>query len=232
MSAINTSVILPGLGPVCPECFSRGHIAALPLSPKEVYSFGVTEPEAQLDWDVDAARALIASYPRTAQRLDPNWLKCWLSERTTVTPEHLDHIPASKLEEAGILIEIMACPPACEPEPFRILIDGTHRGARKLRDRQEYWAYLLTEDEQRSICTYRVEGRVTELASFPGSGITDREAGVFTSFVSESDVARVRRSHPYIPLRRSHGAHPSHRSRRGARPGSGRVRCRRMPLSG
>ena len=26
----------------------------------------------QVDWDVDAARALIASYPRTAQRLDPS----------------------------------------------------------------------------------------------------------------------------------------------------------------
>src|SRR5712692_2486134 len=75
MSCIITRVILPGIGPVCPECFSRGHIAALPLSPKEVYSFGVTEPEAQLDWDVDGARRLIAARPRTAQRLDPNWLE-------------------------------------------------------------------------------------------------------------------------------------------------------------
>jgi len=189
MSAIITSVILPGLGPVCPECFSRGHVATVGLSPKEVYSFGVTEPQAQLDWDVDAARALIASYPRTAQRLDPNWLASWLAERTSITAEHLDHIPASKLDEPGVLIEIMACPPGGEPEPFRILIDGTHRGARKLRDRQQYWAYLLTEEEQRSICIYRLDGRVAELPSFPGPGITDRESGVFTSLVSESDVA-------------------------------------------
>src|SRR5207302_1733467 len=90
MSSIITRVILPGIGPVCPECFSRGYIAALPLSPKEVYSFGVTEPEAQLDWDVDAARGLIAACPRTAQRLEPNWLECWLGERTTITPEHLE----------------------------------------------------------------------------------------------------------------------------------------------
>jgi len=167
MSSIITSVILPGLGPVCPECFSRGHVATLGLSPKEVYSFGVTEPQAQLDWDVDAARALIAANPRTAQRLDPNWLASWLAERTTITPEHLDHIPMGKLQEPGILIEIMAGPPACEPEPIHILIDGTHRGARKLRDGQEYWAYLLTEEEQRSICTYRLEGRVAELRLFP-----------------------------------------------------------------
>src|SRR5712692_10288994 len=59
MSSIITRVILPGIGPVCPE----------------VYSFGGTEPEAQLDWDVDAARGLIAARPRTAQRLDPNWLE-------------------------------------------------------------------------------------------------------------------------------------------------------------
>lgn len=185
MSAVITSVILPGLGPVRPECLSRGHVAALRVSHKEVYSFGVTEPQAQLDWDVDAARALIAANPRTAQRLDPSWL----AERTTITPEHLDHIPLGKLQEPGILIEIMACPPGCQQAPFRVLIDGTHRGARKLRDRQEYWAYLLTEEEQRSICTYRLEGRVAELPSFPGPGITDREAGIFTSFASDSDVA-------------------------------------------
>ena len=52
------------------------------LSPKEVYSFGVTEPEAQLDWDIDAARGLIAARPRTAQRLEQNWLESWLGERT------------------------------------------------------------------------------------------------------------------------------------------------------
>ena len=111
MSSIITHVILPGLGPVCPECFSRGHVGALPVAPGEVYSFGITEPQAQLDWDVDAARALIAARPRTAQRLDANWLESWLAERTSITPEHLDHIPAGKLDEPGILIEIMAGPP-------------------------------------------------------------------------------------------------------------------------
>ena len=189
MSSIITHVILPGLGPVCPECFSRGHVGALPMAPGEVYSYGITQPQAQLDWDVDAARALISNRPRTAQRLETNWLESWLTERTSITPEHLDHIPAGKLDEPGILIEIMAGPPGCQPEPFRILIDGTHRGARKLRDRQDNWTFLLTEEEQRSICTYRLEGRVAELPSFPGPGITDREAGVFLSLTTESNVA-------------------------------------------
>ena len=63
MSSIITHVILPGLGPVCPECFSRGHIGPPFLAPGEVYSFGITEPQAQLDWDVVAARALIDDQP-------------------------------------------------------------------------------------------------------------------------------------------------------------------------
>jgi len=130
-----------------------------------------------------------AARERAAQRLETNWLKSWLTERTSVTPEHLDHIPAGKPDEPGILIEIMAGPPGCQPEPFRILIDGTHRGARKLRDRQDYWTFLLTEEEQRSICTYRLEGRVAGLPLLAGPGISAWEAGVFMSFARESDVA-------------------------------------------
>ncbi len=187
MNSIISSVVLPGLGPVCPECFSRGYVSALQLSPKEVYSFGMTEPRSQLDWDVDTARALIAARPRTAGRLDPSWLKTWLADRTSVTAEHLDHIPADKLAEPAVLVEIMACPPEAEPQPFRILIDGTHRAARKLRDRQDCWAFLLTEDEQRSICTYQLEGQVVELPSFPGPGISDREAGILLTSVAECD---------------------------------------------
>src|SRR6266705_3371166 len=122
MDSIISRVILPGIGPVCPECLSRGHLPALRLSPQEVYSFGLTEPQSQLDWDVDAARALIAARPRTTQRLDPVWLNNWLTERTSVTAEHLDHIPADKLDEPAILVEIMACRHGAIPQPFRILI--------------------------------------------------------------------------------------------------------------
>ncbi len=43
-----TRIVLPRLGPMCAECFSRGHIAAFPVAPGEVHSFG-TEPQAQLD---------------------------------------------------------------------------------------------------------------------------------------------------------------------------------------
>jgi len=187
MQSIINRVILPGVGAVCPECLTRGHLPDLRLSPREVYSFGLTEPPSQLDWNVDAARALIAARPRVAQRLDRAWLKSWLAERTSVTAEHLDHIPADKLDEPAVMVEVVVCPPAGDPQPFRILIDGSHRATRKLRDRQDCWAYLLTEEEQRSICTYRVAGQVVEVPTFPGPGIGDREAGIIVSSVAASD---------------------------------------------
>lgn len=190
MDPIITSVILPGVGPVCPEYLSRGHIPALPLSPAEVYSFGVAEPPAQLDWDIDSARRLIADRQRAAQRVDHSWLVQWLATRTTVTAQHLDHIPPEKIDEPAIMVEVVACPPGCHPRPFCILIDGTHRLARKLRDGQTCWAYLLTEQEQASICTYRIRGQVADIPTLPGWGIGAREAGIIVnSSAPRGDVA-------------------------------------------
>ena len=189
MNSIISSVILPGVGPVCPECFSRGYVGPLSLGPKEVYSFGVSVLQAQLDWDVDAARALIAARPRTAQRLDPSWLRHWLTERTQFTLEHLIHIPPGRLAEPGILVEILGSPPGRQPERFRILIDGTHRAARRLQERQACWAYLLTEEEQRSICTYRRQGHIVGLPTTTGLGICEGQAGILIGAASEPDVA-------------------------------------------
>ena len=50
MDSIVSRIILPGVAPVCPECLSRGHLPALRLSPREVYSFGLAEHQRQLDW--------------------------------------------------------------------------------------------------------------------------------------------------------------------------------------
>src|SRR5262249_24089849 len=115
-------VIVPGVGNVCPECLSRGHIPAFPPSPREVYSFGVSEPPAQIDLDIDAARAMIAARPRVPRRLDPGWLEIWLAERTSITAEHLDHIPCDRLDEPGIVVELVGGPVGEPPRPFRLLI--------------------------------------------------------------------------------------------------------------
>lgn len=187
MDSIITSVILPRVGPVCPECLSRGHIPALRLSPSGVYSFGVAEPPAEIDWDIDCARRLISECPRPPQRVDLAWLVQWLTTRTTVTPEHLDHVPPEKLDEPAITVEVVAGPPGCHPRPFRILIAGMHRLVRKLRDGQAGWAYLLTEQEQASICTYRIRGQVAEMPTVPGWGIRAREAAIIVNSSAPRD---------------------------------------------
>jgi hypothetical protein len=140
-----------------------------------------------LDWDIDRARHLISERPRVAQRVHPEWLAEWLARRTTVTAEHLDHIPPEKLDEPAIIVEVGACPPGCDPRAFRILIDGTHRLARKLRDGQACWAYLLTDEEQSSICTYRVRGQVAEMPTLPGWGIEEREAAIIVNSPAPRD---------------------------------------------
>lgn len=105
-------------------------------------------------------------------------------------PEHLDHIPTDKLDEPGILVEVLAGPPDGELQPFRILIDGTHRAARKARHGQHFWAYLLTEGEQRSVCTYYRDGQPTELPSFPGQGTDETQAGILlVTSTCEADVS-------------------------------------------
>jgi len=177
MTNIITRVYLPGIGQVCPECFSRGHLTGFPAAPREVYSFGVVDPPRQLEWDVDAATALIAARPRTAQRVGSHWLRHWLTTRSEPTPEHLDHIPAAKLDEPRILVDVLAGPRGAEL-PFRILIDGTHGAARRVRDGQPFLAYLLTEDEQRSVCTYYRNGQPTRVPTFAGPGVDDRQVGV------------------------------------------------------
>jgi hypothetical protein len=173
-----TRIILPSLGPVCPECFSRGYIPDVPLRVPEAYSFGLTGPPSQLEWDIEAARALVAARPRVPIRLDEDWIREWLAHRTAVTLEHLDHLPPDRVNEPGLLVEIVNCPPGGEPEPFQVLIDGSHRTARRLRDNCDSWAYLLTEEEQRSVCTYRCEGSLVEIPTLPGPGVSEHQARI------------------------------------------------------
>ena len=44
MTGAITTVILPGLGAVCPECFGRGFVGGLPIDGREIYTFSMTGP--------------------------------------------------------------------------------------------------------------------------------------------------------------------------------------------
>ena len=179
MTGIITTVILPGLGSVCPECFSRGFVGGLPINGSEIYTFSMTGPDSELSWDIVRARQFIAMRPRAPKKLDPAELHRWLHGRVAITPQHRDHIPAEKRAEPGIFVVITVAPGANAPMyEFGILIDGSHRAALALRDGQDFHAYLLTEEEQRSIYTYRVEGVGTEIPLLPGPGITPDDAGL------------------------------------------------------
>jgi len=177
--AIST-VILPGLGVVCPECFCRGFVGGLPIDGREIYTFSMTGPESELSWDIAQAQELLTLRPRKPKKLDPVELADWLRTRVTITPLHLDHIPVDKRALPGIFVVItVAARPGAPMLDFGILIDGSHRAALALRDGRDFYAYLLTEQEQRSICTYTVEGRVTEIPLMaPGPGITPEDAGL------------------------------------------------------
>jgi len=179
MTAAGFTVILAGSGPVCLECFSRGFVGDLPVKPDEVYTFSFACPESELTWNIGRARELLARRPRQPQTLDPRHLAKWLRDRVTITPEHLDHIPVNKHREPGIVVVITtATSPDAPPYAFAILIDGSHRAALALGAGRDFSAYLLTEEEQRSICTYRVEGQVAEIPLIPGPGITDADVGL------------------------------------------------------
>ena len=180
MTGAITTVILPGLGAVCPECFGRGFVGGLPINGREIYTFSMTGPDSELSWDIARAQKLLAQRPRKPKKLDPVELADWLRTRVTITPGHLDHIPVEKRGLPGIFVVItVAAGPDAPMSDFGILIDGSHRAALALRDGRDFYAYLLTEQEQRSICTYTVEGKVTEIPRIAaGPGITHEDAGL------------------------------------------------------
>ena len=96
MTGAISTVILPGLGPVCPECFGRGFVGGLPIGGREIYTFSMTGPDSELSWDIARAQELLAKRPRRPKKLDPVELSDWLRNRVTITPRHLDHIPVAK----------------------------------------------------------------------------------------------------------------------------------------
>jgi hypothetical protein len=146
---------VPGIGNVCPQCFSRGHLTSSLGRPCEIFSFGLLNPPVRFDWNVDAARHLITARPRPSRQIDTVWLRDWLETRSAYALEHLEHIPLHLLNEPGIMVELVAERDG-KSQPLRILIDGTHRAARSLRKRRPFSAYVLTDGEQRLIRTYHV----------------------------------------------------------------------------
>ncbi len=174
MTGAISTVMLPGLGAVCPECFGRGFVGGLPIDGREIYT------DSELSWDIARAQELPTQRPRRPKKLDPVEAAEWLRARVTITPRHLDHVPVAQRGAPGIFVVItVAARPDAPTFDFGMLIDGSHRAALALRDGRDFFAHLLTEQEQRSICTYTVEGKVTETPQIAaGPGIMREDAGL------------------------------------------------------
>jgi hypothetical protein len=126
---------------------------------RESFTYQFVNPNAELVWDMEQARAILAKHPRDPQLVDPDWLASWLSTKETFVPEHLEHIPPDKREDPGIVVQIAHAEAPGQPmEWLPILVDGSHRGALALREGRDFYAYELTEKEQYSICTYTPGG--------------------------------------------------------------------------
>jgi hypothetical protein len=183
MTGSISRVVLPGIGPVCLECYSRGHVGgelALPTG-REVYTFTFLTPDgpAELTWNIDAARRLLAERPRQPRLLNPQSLLAWLRRYVSITEQHLDHLPGDILDEPGIMVVIdTAEVPGAPLREFAILIDGSHRAARAVRDGRCFRACLLTEQEQASIAAYTLNGRVEPMPTTLRPGVTDEDAGL------------------------------------------------------
>ena len=136
--------------------------------------------EARTGHDLAVGERNVRSEVLIAAGIEPVDLADWLRSRGTITPRHLDHIPVAKRGVPGIFVVITVAPgPGAPMSDFGILIDGSHRAALALREGRDFYAYLLTEQEQRSICTYTVEGKVTEIPQIAaGPGITPEDAGL------------------------------------------------------
>lgn len=171
-----TAISVSQDGPACEQCLA--HVLLERLGQPKRWTFSFHEPESAVTWNVDRAYELVRVRPRPARRIAPASLCEWLERYSEHHSAHIDHIPSDKLGEPGILVVFdVRAPPDFEPSPFVMLIDGTHRAAAAIRDGRDFYAYGLTEVEQRAcVIEYRVEGRLAELPQFAGPPFVVTEA--------------------------------------------------------
>jgi hypothetical protein len=118
--------------PSCPECQEKR------LSP-QVYTLERFDQQT-FAWAIELA-INICSDGRTPSAVLPEHVNAILSVNDT-NPSHLDHV------DPNIPGIACVCGYAGE-QPLLVLIDGSHRAARCLRDNIPFFVYLLSEEESR-----------------------------------------------------------------------------------
>jgi hypothetical protein len=121
--------------------------------------------EGAVHFKIAKARAMVEADPRPPRRIEPDALQQFLDEHAeAINTAHLDHIPNGALRVPGLVVQFDELDEHGQLRPTSVLIDGTHRAARSLRDGQPFFAYLLTDNEMAAIV--EVEG--TEHGRVPG----------------------------------------------------------------
>jgi hypothetical protein len=150
----------------------------------ESYSFTMTDPDQEIVWSLDVARGYIRAGLVPIMELDPDALKSWIDTYADVDEAHLDHIPLESIYVPGILIAIATAPTVDDPiEIFPILLDGTHRATRALREGRPFFAYVLNEPQQRDCrVQYWLNGRlIAQTEPIPGGWPDIREARILAA---------------------------------------------------
>lgn len=122
----------PTKAAACPRCCG-GH---------EVYVYF----NNQFEFDVDRAREFVRD-GREPVEVDDESVQTAI-ERSEIFNSHIDHVDPSI---PGIISFVFYRTPEGETVEAQLLIDGHHRAARCQRDGLPFHAYLLTEDESRTI---------------------------------------------------------------------------------
>jgi hypothetical protein len=116
----------------CPRCCGG----------REVYIYW----KNQYEFDVDRARDFVKDGRKPVEVEDESVATA--VDRSDIVKAHIDHVnPAIP----GIISYLYYRTESGEQITAQMLIDGHHRAARCLRDRLPFFAYLLSEEESRSI---------------------------------------------------------------------------------
>ena len=115
------------------------------------YSIEVVNPDGsrgEMEFKVAKARAMVKYDPRLPRPILPRALRQFLEQHAeAINVDHLAHLPPEDRCEPGLIVQFDELDDRGQQVPTAVLIDGTHRAARALRDNRLFLAYVLTDAE-------------------------------------------------------------------------------------